>query len=69
MTFTKQEICWNCKMQTETRLLEWWHLISEKRCDDYAHSQEYDYNESLKAFFMINMNSKTLDIQKPNPRR
>jgi hypothetical protein len=36
-------------MQTETSLLEWWHLISEKRCDDYAHSQEDQYNEAPKA--------------------
>ena len=20
--------------------LEWWHLISEKRCDDYSHLKE-----------------------------
>ena len=26
-------------------------FISEKRCDDYAHSQEDDYNEALKAFY------------------
>jgi hypothetical protein len=31
--------------------------------------QEYEYNEAMKAFFKINMNSKTLDIQKPNPMR
>ena len=30
--------------------LEWWQLIYEKRCDGYAHSQEDDYNEALKAF-------------------
>jgi hypothetical protein len=30
--------------------LEWWKLISEKRCDGYSHSQEDDYNEALKAF-------------------
>jgi hypothetical protein len=33
----------------ETSLLEWWWLISKKRCDDYAHLQEYDYNVDLKA--------------------
>jgi hypothetical protein len=37
-------------MQWKTRMLEWWQLISEKRCDNRAHSQEYDYNEALKAF-------------------
>ena len=37
-------------MQTETSLLEWWQLISEKRCDNYAHSQEYEYNEAPKEF-------------------
>jgi hypothetical protein len=36
-------------MQRKTSLLEWWQLISEKRCDRYAHSQEDDYNEALKA--------------------
>ena len=30
--------------------LEWWQLISEKRCDDYSHLQEDDYNEALKVF-------------------
>jgi hypothetical protein len=32
--------------------LEWWHLISEKRCDGYAHLQEDDddYNEALEVF-------------------
>jgi hypothetical protein len=37
-------------MQQKTSLLEWWRLISEKRCDDNSHSQEDDYNEALKAF-------------------
>jgi hypothetical protein len=27
-------------MQRKTSLLEWWRLISEKRCDGCAHSQE-----------------------------
>jgi len=30
--------------------LEWWHIISEKRCDNYAHSQEDEHNEALKDF-------------------
>jgi hypothetical protein len=30
--------------------LEWWQLISEKRCDGYSHSQEDGYNEARKAF-------------------
>ena len=32
--------------------LEWWSLISEKRCDGCDHSKEdeYDYNEDLEAF-------------------
>jgi hypothetical protein len=25
------------KCRLKTSLLEWWKLISEKRCDDYAH--------------------------------
>jgi hypothetical protein len=37
-------------MQTETSLLEWWHLISEKICDDCAHSKEDQYNEALNSF-------------------
>ena len=28
-----------------------------------------DYNEALEAFLILLMNEKTLDIQKPNPRR
>jgi hypothetical protein len=28
-----------------------------------------DYNEALEALFILLMNAKTLDIQKPNPRR
>ena len=38
-------------MQQKTILLEWWHLISEKRCDGCAHSQGDGYNEALKAFY------------------
>jgi len=56
-------------MQTETSLLEWWKIISEKRCDDYTHSQEDRYNEAPKGLSRIKMNSKILYIQKPNPRR
>jgi hypothetical protein len=37
-------------MQRKTSVMEWWRLIFEKRCDDCSHSQEYDYNEALKAF-------------------
>jgi hypothetical protein len=37
-------------MQRKTSLLEWWRLISEKRCDDCTHSLEDDYNEALKEF-------------------
>ena len=44
--------------------------ISEKRCGCYEHSSEKnDYNEAPKAFLTLLMNSKTLYIQKPNPRR
>ena len=45
--------------------------ISEKRCGCYVHSYEKknDYNEAPLAFLTLLMNSKTLDIQKPNPRR
>jgi hypothetical protein len=37
-------------MQWKKSFLEWWKLISGKRCDNYAHSQEDDYNEALKVF-------------------
>jgi hypothetical protein len=44
--------------------------ISEKRCGCYAHpSEQNDYNEAPEAFLILLMNAKTLDIQKPNPRR
>jgi hypothetical protein len=44
--------------------------ISEKRCGYYTHpSEKNDYNEAPEAFLTLLMNSKTLDIQKPNPRR
>jgi hypothetical protein len=38
-------------MQWKTSLLEWWQLISEKRCDDCTHLLEDGYNEVLKAFY------------------
>ena len=38
------------KCRLKTNLLEWWQLISEKLCDDYAHSKEHEYNEALKDF-------------------
>jgi hypothetical protein len=38
------------KCRLKTSFLEWWQLISEKRCGDYAHSQEDEYNEDIKAF-------------------
>jgi hypothetical protein len=44
--------------------------ISEKRCGYYTHpSEQNDYNEAPEAFLILLMNSKTLDIQKPKPRR
>ena len=44
--------------------------IFDKICGYYAHPYENnDYNEDPEAFFVLLMNSKTLDIQKPNPRR
>jgi hypothetical protein len=38
-------------MQQKTSLLEWCRFISEKSCDNCAHSQEDGYNEALKAFY------------------
>jgi hypothetical protein len=44
--------------------------IYEKICGCYAHlSEKNDCNEAPEAFLTLLMNSKTLDIQKPNPRR
>ena len=44
--------------------------ISEKRCGYYADLfEQNDYNEAPEAFLTLLMNVKTLDIQKPNPRR
>jgi hypothetical protein len=50
----------------ETSLLEWWRLISEKRSDSCAHSQEDDYNEALKAFLPAII--AKLDPEKPSFR-
>jgi hypothetical protein len=48
--------------------LEWWQLISEKRCDGYSHSQEDDYyNEALRAF-LTKVKSKTLTPEDENPK-
>ena len=44
--------------------------ISQKRCGHYVNiSEKNDYNEALEAFLTLLMNAKTLDIEKPNPRR
>jgi hypothetical protein len=44
--------------------------IYEKRCGCYMNPLENnDYNEAQEAFLTLLMNAKTLDIQKPNPRR
>ena len=44
--------------------------ISERVCGCYAHPSEHnDYNEAPEAFLILLMNSKNLDIQKPNPIR
>jgi hypothetical protein len=33
------------------------------------HLSIINYNEALEALFILLMNAKTIDIQKPNPRR
>jgi hypothetical protein len=44
--------------------------ISEKRCSYYVHlSEKTDYNEPPEDFLTLLMDSKTIDIQKPNTRR
>jgi hypothetical protein len=44
--------------------------ISEKRCGYYAHLYvKNDYSEAPEAFLTLLINAKTLDIQKPDPRR
>jgi hypothetical protein len=48
--------------------LEWWQLISEKKCDGYSHSQEDDcYNEAPKAF-LTQVKSKTLTPEDEKPK-
>jgi hypothetical protein len=37
------------EIQSE-RLIKMVAVISEKRCDEYSHSQEDDYNEALNSF-------------------
>jgi hypothetical protein len=43
--------------------------MSKKRCDGYAHSQEYDgvYNEALEAF-LTKRKSKTLTPEDETPK-
>ena len=44
--------------------------ISEKRCGCYAHPTEHNgLQRGSIGIFILLMNEKTLDIQKPNPRR
>jgi hypothetical protein len=44
--------------------------ISEKRCGFYMHlSEKNDYIGAPKSFLILLMNAKTIDIEKPNPRR
>jgi hypothetical protein len=45
-----KEMYRDCKKYRVKDKLEWWQLISEKRCDDCAHLPEDYYNEALKAF-------------------
>ena len=47
-----REMYKNCENIELINSLKWWHLISEKICDGYTHSQEDDdvYNEALEAF-------------------
>ena len=60
----------NCKTVELKQLARMVVAISEKRCDCYVHpSEKSDDNEASKAFLTLLMNAKTIDIQKPNPRR
>jgi hypothetical protein len=44
--------------------------INEKKCGCYVHPSKKNHeNEALEAFLILLMNSKTIDIEKPNPRR
>jgi hypothetical protein len=43
--------------------------LSLRRDVTAAHSQEDDHNEALKVFLQQTGMSKTVDIQKPHPRR
>jgi hypothetical protein len=46
-------------MKRKTSLLEWWWLISEKRYDGCAHSQEDDFTMRLQRPFYHKENKKT----------
>ena len=64
------KIGWNCKTAALKQLAQMAVIISEKRCGCYTHLSEHnDYNEAPEEFLILLMNVKTLDIQKPNPRR
>jgi hypothetical protein len=44
--------------------------IYVKRCSCYTHpSKQNDYNDAPEAFLTLLLNAKSIDIQKPNPRR
>jgi hypothetical protein len=58
---------YNCRIETLSRMVV---AISKKRCGFYTHlSKKNYYNEASEAFLTLLMNSKTIEIQKPNPRR
>jgi hypothetical protein len=45
-------------------------FIFEKRCGFYAYLfEKNDYSEAPEDFLTLLRNSKTIEIQKPNPRR
>ena len=51
-------------------MLEWWYLsLRRDVVATHIHLRIMDYNEAPDTFLILLMNAKTLDIQKPNPRR
>jgi hypothetical protein len=56
----------NCRTKTLTQMVI---AFPEKRCGSYMDpSEKNDYNGAPETFLILLMNSKTIDIQKPNPR-
>ena len=64
------EIGWNCKtVELKTTCSNGGSYLWEEMWLLCASAEQNDYNEAPEAFLTLLVNAKTLDIQKPNPRR